>query len=92
MDFTVIIVALMISFGIPLRNKAVKEYRKKKEQQTSKEKKSVPTGSIHGLIGENDGVPYTGRAVTPNFRRDNIGWCGNRSGDYRAAQKYWVYD
>lgn len=39
MDFTVIIVALIISFGIPLRNKAIKKYRKKKEQQTSKEKK-----------------------------------------------------
>ena len=30
MDFTVLIVALMISFGIPLRNKAIKECRKKK--------------------------------------------------------------
>ena len=39
MDFTVIIVALMLSFGIPLRNKAIIEYRKKKEQQTLKEKK-----------------------------------------------------
>ena len=39
MDFTVIIVALLISFGIPLRNKAIKEYRKKKGQQTSKEKR-----------------------------------------------------
>ena len=37
MDFTVIIVALMISFGIPRRNKAIKEYRKKKEEKTSKE-------------------------------------------------------
>ena len=37
MDFTVIIVALIISFGIPLRNKAIKEYRKKKEEKTSKE-------------------------------------------------------
>ena len=33
MDFTVLFVALMISFGIPLRNKAIKEYRKKKEQK-----------------------------------------------------------
>ena len=39
MDFTVLIVALMLGFGIPLRNKAIKEYRKKKGQQTSKEKK-----------------------------------------------------
>ena len=38
MDFTVIIVALMLSYGIPLRNKAIKEYRKKKEQHTPKEK------------------------------------------------------
>lgn len=39
MDFTVLIVGLLIGVGIPLRNKAIKEYRKKKEQQTSKEKK-----------------------------------------------------
>ena len=39
MDFTVLIVGLMIGIGIPLRNKAIKEYRKKKEQQTLKEKK-----------------------------------------------------
>lgn len=32
MDFTVIIVALMISFGKPLRDKVIREYRKKKEQ------------------------------------------------------------
>ncbi len=32
MDFTVLIVALMISFGIPIRNKAIKEYRKKKRE------------------------------------------------------------
>lgn len=28
MDFTVIIVGLLIGVGIPLRNKAIKEYRK----------------------------------------------------------------
>lgn len=39
MDFTVLIVGLMIGIGIPLRNKAIKEYRKKKGQQTLKEKK-----------------------------------------------------
>ena len=39
MDFTVLIVGLMIGIGIPLRNKAIKGYRKKKGQQTSKEKK-----------------------------------------------------
>lgn len=39
MDFTVLIVGLMIGLGIPLRNKAIKEYRRKKEQQTPKEKK-----------------------------------------------------
>lgn len=36
MDFTVLIVGLMLGIGIPLRNKAIKEYRKKKEQKTSK--------------------------------------------------------
>lgn len=39
MDFTVLIVALMISFGIPLRNKAIKEYRNKRGQQTQKIKR-----------------------------------------------------
>ncbi len=37
MDFTVLIVGLMIGIGIPIRNKAIKEYRKKKEEKTSKE-------------------------------------------------------
>lgn len=32
MDFTVIIVGLLIGVGIPLRNKAIKEYRKKRGQ------------------------------------------------------------
>lgn len=30
MDFTVIIVGLLIGVGIPLRNKAVKKYRKRR--------------------------------------------------------------
>lgn len=33
MDFTVPIVVLLIIVGIPLRNKAIKEYRKKKTKQ-----------------------------------------------------------
>lgn len=37
MDFTVLFVALVISFGIPLRNKAIKGYRKKKGQQVIRE-------------------------------------------------------
>ena len=37
MDFTIPIVALIIVFGIPLRNKAIKEYRKKKGQKDNKE-------------------------------------------------------
>lgn len=32
MDFTVLIVGLFIGIGIPLRNKAIREYRKKREQ------------------------------------------------------------
>ena len=32
MDFTVIIVALLITFGIPLRNKAIRKYRKRKNR------------------------------------------------------------
>lgn len=33
MDFTVLIVVLLLVFGIPLRNKAIKEYRKRKEEK-----------------------------------------------------------
>lgn len=33
MDFTIIIVGLLIGVGIPLRNKAIKEYRKKRGQR-----------------------------------------------------------
>lgn len=29
MDFTVLIVTLLVVFGIPVRNKAIKEYRKR---------------------------------------------------------------
>ncbi len=38
MDFTVLIVVLLLGVGIPLRNKAIKEYREKKGQgqQSSK--------------------------------------------------------
>ncbi len=31
MDFTVLIVGLIIGVGIPLRNKAIREYRKKRD-------------------------------------------------------------
>ncbi len=43
MDLTVLIVGLLIGIGIPLRNKAVREYRKKKGTgaQTLKTDKSV---------------------------------------------------
>ncbi len=34
MDFTVLIVGLLIGIGIPLRNKAIKEYRKKRAKTT----------------------------------------------------------
>ena len=33
MDFTVPIVVLFLVFGIPLRNKAIKEYRKRKKEK-----------------------------------------------------------
>ncbi len=35
MDFTVLIVGLLIGIGIPLRNKAIKEYREKGQRQQS---------------------------------------------------------
>lgn len=37
MDFTILIVGLLIGIGIPLRNKAIKEYRKKGQRQQSSE-------------------------------------------------------
>lgn len=33
MDFTVPIVVLLLVIGIPLRNKVIKEYRKKKDRK-----------------------------------------------------------
>ena len=33
MDFTVLFVGLLIGVGIPLRNKAIKEYRKKRRSE-----------------------------------------------------------
>ena len=38
MDFTVLIVGLLIGVGIPLRNKVIKEYRKKREQKQQSSK------------------------------------------------------
>ena len=38
MDFTVLIVGLLIGVGIPLRNKAIKEYRKKKGKDNNPQK------------------------------------------------------
>ncbi|MEY8425580.1 hypothetical protein AALB52_23400 [Lachnospiraceae bacterium 38-14] len=35
MDFTVLIVGLLIGVGIPLRNKAIKEYRKKRDRNNN---------------------------------------------------------
>ena len=37
MDFTVPIVVLLLMAGIPLRNKAIKEYRKRKKEQDKNE-------------------------------------------------------
>jgi len=38
MDFTVLIVGLLIGIGIPIRNKAIKEYRKKKGKDNNPQK------------------------------------------------------
>ena len=38
MDFTVLFVVLLLGVGIPLRNKAIKEYRKKREQKQQSSK------------------------------------------------------
>lgn len=40
MDFTVLIVGLLIGIGIPLRNKAIKEYRKKRDKDNNLQKQT----------------------------------------------------
>lgn len=35
MDFTILFVVLLIGVGIPLRNKVIKEYRKREQKQPS---------------------------------------------------------
>ena len=35
MDFTVLFVVLLLGVGIPLRNKAIKEYRKKRDRNNN---------------------------------------------------------
>ena len=44
MDFTVLFVGLLIGVGIPLRNKATKEYRKKREQKQQSSKTDKDKG------------------------------------------------
>jgi hypothetical protein len=39
MDFTVLIVGLLIGVGIPIRNKVIKEYRKKRDSKLQKRKR-----------------------------------------------------
>ena len=39
MDFTVLFVVLLLGVGIPLRNKAIKEYRKKRDSKLKKRKR-----------------------------------------------------
>ncbi len=38
MDFTILFVGLLIGVGIPLRNKAIKEYKRKREQKQQSSK------------------------------------------------------
>lgn len=37
MDLTVVAIGLLLGIGIPLRNKAIREYRKKKEENKKKD-------------------------------------------------------
>lgn len=50
MDLTVLIVGLLIGVGIPLRNKAVREYRKKGGRKTTGAFRSFPKRSL-GICG-----------------------------------------
>ena len=43
MDFTVLITGLLIGVGIPLRNKAIKEYRKKRDKDSNPQKPTTET-------------------------------------------------
>ncbi len=38
MDLTILVVVLILGIGIPLRNKAIKEYRKNKKKKESERK------------------------------------------------------
>ena len=40
MDFTVLFVVLLLGVGIPLRNKTIKEYRKKKGKDNNPQKQT----------------------------------------------------
>ncbi len=40
MDFTVLFVVLLLGVGIPLRNKAIKEYRKKRDKGSDSHKQT----------------------------------------------------
>lgn len=38
MDFTILVVVLLIGVGVPIRNKLIRKYRDKKKQEDNKDK------------------------------------------------------
>ncbi len=43
MEFTALFVVLLLGVGIPLRNKAIKEYRKKRDKDSNPQKPTTET-------------------------------------------------
>lgn len=48
MDFTILAVVLLIGVGVPIRNKLIRKYRDKKQD----EKKNMPEYFINSSTGE----------------------------------------
>ena len=38
MDFTILVVVLLLGVGVPIRNKLIRKYRDKKKQEDNKDK------------------------------------------------------
>ena len=71
MDFTVLIVVLLLGVGIPLRNKAIKEYREKRDKDNNLQKL---TKGNDFCMGEVDWIlcPFCGSKTRTKIRKDTV--------------------
>ena len=71
MDFTVLIVVLLIGVGIPLRNKAVRRFRKKRDKDNNLQKL---TKGNDFCMGEVDWIlcPFCGSKTRTKIRKDTV--------------------